>query len=585
MNEQLKYWLLIFVSQYATASVSPTVDNLSLDSQPVLGSETNIVYQTTPASDIIINYATCVTDEIEDCTLASSYLVAGTIYDDGNPPIPASIPNQLDVLGKYFTYCLEISDKNASPMECRSDIIISESVLKGDRSYITQSVDFNMYDQGEDQLKESKFVTTNSAFLTVDKTGNAFTYGSGSESLLPPLQYNVERIYSLLNGFGVLKTNKTLTLWGEHFSNLVSTTEVSRVFPSAYSVAVLKEDGHVEVYGNSNKGAFIPENTQAEINRLITLGGKVSDIYYTSQAYLATFLMPTGGHRVVTWGNPNYGGDLPDDLFNKLLNVRYVVSTSNSFAILTYEGDVYTWGVSAELKTYQNIKDLKATRYAFAAITNDGNVEAWGERGYGGQLSSSAGAFIRDKPISRLCATDSAFVAIADGFKGLAAWGDDEKGGYIPSSLQQQLDSTSFDTSTHCVSSEGAFALYNTEQLWVWGGASYGGVLPESIPKYGTIEITSNNRAFLLINHIGVFAWGDEKSGGCIPNGKECISEDDPNLNLEQDIFNLNFDEVKLGGFSNYSDSESQVRGGFYISDSNKALVWGSNFIDANVSW
>ena len=59
-----------------------------------------------------------------------------------------------------------------------------------------------------------------------------------------------------------------------------------------------------------------------------------------------------GGHGIVTWGNPYYGGD--------------------------------SSAVQDQLK---NIRQIRSTRYAFAAILADGTVATWGQPDYGGDSS------------------------------------------------------------------------------------------------------------------------------------------------------------------------------------------------------
>ena len=50
-----------------------------------------------------------------------------------------------------------------------------------------------------------------------------------------------------------------------------------------------------------------------------------------------------GGDRVVTWGDPRYGGD-SSRVQDQLRNVQQICSTQHAFAAILADGSVVTWG-------------------------------------------------------------------------------------------------------------------------------------------------------------------------------------------------------------------------------------------------
>lgn len=576
----------IFFSAMVSAS-SPSIDDMMLDGPAIVGHSVNIIYHTTPDHSVVISYATCLLNTPDACQ-AGELLESGEIFEDGNPPIPVSIPDSLSNIGKFFTYCLKLTEVrlpyNATETVCQSEKVVSSLYADMSFSYLNQTTDFSLYELSGNKDTPS-FVTSDSALLTVRDDGSAFVYGKGSEAVLPPFQWTTKQVYSTMSGFAILHDDNTLVSWGDAFSGTVTITDVDAVYPAPYSISVVKQNGMIEVLGDSERGAFISESSEGKITQLLALGGRIVDIYHTSQAYLAIFVMPEGKQRLVAWGNPLYGADLPEILKNvELIDIKQVATSQNAFSVLTNNGMVYSWHNNT-VDIFEEIESIKATRFAFAAIKNDRSVISWGESGYGGHIPPFANGFVKNTPISRLCATDAAFLAIADGYKGVAAWGSSNQGGDIPVELQNELDDTLFNSDVKCSSTEGAFALYDDEAIWVWGGLMDGGQYPDTYPKSGALSVIGNNHAFLMLNTSGVYSWGDEASGGCIPDAKQCFSADAPDLNLVEAIAELNFNELTTGGFYNYSEDEAHVKSGFYLRDSNRALVWGNSVHDGDISW
>ena len=580
------YFLGVISIFFSTMASSSSIDNMTLDGPAIIGHSVNIIYHTTPDHDVVINYATCLLNAPNACQ-AGELLESGEVFEDGNPPIPVFVPEPISNVGKFFTYCLKLTEirapRDATETVCQSEKIVSSRYVDKSFSYLNQTTDFSLYEFPESKDNTS-FVTSDSALLTVRNDGSAFVYGKGGEAVLPPFQWATEQVYSTMSGFAILHDDNTLVSWGEAFSGAVTIADVDVVYPGPYSISVVKQNGMIEVLGDSERGASISESSKNKIKQLLASGGRIVDVYHTSQAYLAVFVMPEGKQQLVTWGNPLHGADLPEILNAELIDIKQVATSQNAFSVLTNNGIVYSWHNNT-VDIFEGIESIKATRFAFAAIKNDRSVIRWGESGYGGYIPPFASDFVKNTPISRLCATDAAFLAIADGYKGVAAWGSSNQGGNIPVELQNELDDTLFNSDVKCSSTEGAFALYDDEAIWVWGGLMDGGLYPVTYPKSGTLSVIGNNHAFLMLNTSGVYSWGDEDAGGCIPDAKQCISADAPHLDLREAITDLNFNELTIGSFYNYSEDEAHVKSGFYLRDSNRALVWGNSVPDGDIFW
>jgi len=109
-----------------------------------------------------------------------------------------------------------------------------------------------------------------------------------------------------------------------------------------------------------------------------------------------------GGHGIVTWGNPYYGGD-SSAVRDQLKNVQEVQATLGAFAAILADGSVVTWGapnrggdnsaVRDQLKDVRKVQGTRGGEFAtrggaFAAILADGSVVSWGDPDFGGDNSA-----------------------------------------------------------------------------------------------------------------------------------------------------------------------------------------------------
>ena len=89
---------------------------------------------------------------------------------------------------------------------------------------------------------------------------------------------------------------------------------------------------------------------------------------------------------VVTWGEPNFGGE-SGAVQDQLKGVQQIAASRGAFAAILSDGSVVTWGepnfggesgaVQDQLK---RVQPIAASRGAFAAILSDGSVVTWGSR-------------------------------------------------------------------------------------------------------------------------------------------------------------------------------------------------------------
>ena len=101
----------------------------------------------------------------------------------------------------------------------------------------------------------------------------------------------------------------------------------------------------------------------------------------------------SGGDRIVTWGDPDAGGD-SSGVQDQIKGVQQVQRTILAFAAILTDGSVVTWGdkgrggdSSKVHDQLQGLQQVQATSSAFAAILADGSVVTWGNADAGGDSS------------------------------------------------------------------------------------------------------------------------------------------------------------------------------------------------------
>ena len=91
----------------------------------------------------------------------------------------------------------------------------------------------------------------------------------------------------------------------------------------------------------------------------------------------------------------------------QLLHVQQIQASSQAFADILDDGSVVTWGDpqyggNSSAVHARNVQQIQASRYAFAAILGDGTCVTWGHADGGGDSSAVQAQSARSKPLKKL---------------------------------------------------------------------------------------------------------------------------------------------------------------------------------------
>jgi len=141
--------------------------------------------------------------------------------------------------------------------------------------------------------------------------------------------------------------------------------------------------------------------------------------------------------KVVTWGDPECGGDSSSVAHLLDADVERLVSTYSAFAALKRDGSVVTWGFLAEEdaaetmschpllkgKLSSGVQHIFGSRDAFAALKKEGSVVVWGGDKYGGDAGEAAKELVSN--VQRVFSGTAGFVALKGGLEAIQ-WGPRE---------------------------------------------------------------------------------------------------------------------------------------------------------------
>ena len=161
------------------------------------------------------------------------------------------------------------------------------------------------------------------------------------------------KVYSTHYAFAALKSDGSVTTWGEEESGGDCScvqeqlqTGIQQITSTGAAFAALKDDGSVTFWGEPVAGGqrATPDDCgpESEAVLLSLLRGGVKQIYSTSWAFAAV----KDDGSVVTWGNPQRGGDSSAVREQLREGVKQIFSTSKAFAALKDDGTVVTWGMT-----------------------------------------------------------------------------------------------------------------------------------------------------------------------------------------------------------------------------------------------
>ena len=220
-----------------------------------------------------------------------------------------------------------------------------------------------------------------------------------------------------------------------------------------------------------------------------------------------------GGHRIVTWGHPDYGGD-SSRVQDQLRNVQQVRATRSAFAAILADGSVVTWGdpdfggdSSRVQHQLTNVQQICGTQHAFAAILADGSVVTWGHPEHGGD-SSTVRHQLRN--VQQISSTVAAFAAVlADGT--VVTWGSPVNGG-DSSRVQYQL----MNVQQICGTLVAFAAILADGSVVTWGRPGWGGNSSRVQFQLRNVQqICGTLGAFAAVLADGnVVTWGNPDYGG-----------------------------------------------------------------------
>eukprot|EP00435_Cladocopium_sp_Y103_P034528 s2108_g8.t3 len=225
-------------------------------------------------------------------------------------------------------------------------------------------------------------------------------------------------------------------------------------------------------------------------------------------------LETAGDGSVVTWGDPDEGGD-SSTVRDQLRSVQDVQATQDAFAAILEDGSVVAWGnpkhggdTSPVRDKLKKVQRIQANRYAFAAILEEKeSAVAWGDSENGGDISAVQDQLVNVKQVQATC---SAFAAIlANG--SVIAWGNVECGG-DNSAVRDQLQ----DVRTVQANQKAFAAISSNGSVITWGKETDGGDSSKVRDLLRDVhQIAATDRGFAAIRRDGsVVTWGYHRSGG-----------------------------------------------------------------------
>lgn len=272
--------------------------------------------------------------------------------------------------------------------------------------------------------------------------------------------------------------------------------------------------------------------------------------------------------QVVTWGEPDEGGDSGTVSHALKSEVKYVVASGTSMAALKQDGSVVTWGlrttdprskekggsidtgsarggdssaVAEELTS--GVNEIFSTRYAFAALKDHGRVVAWGDPLRGGETGEAQKNLNRN--VQDIVSTGTAFAALKRNGK-VVTWGDRRHGGskLITDYGLNHWGMTAADNSNvkgisvknrlksnvdKIYSTRYAFAAVKEDgSVVTWGSSQAGGDSSEidGLQNGKVQTIAPSRHAFAaLLNDGSIVCWGQEKSLPSNPETTDRLSK------------------------------------------------------------
>jgi hypothetical protein len=260
------------------------------------------------------------------------------------------------------------------------------------------------------------------------------------------------------------------------------------------------------------------------------------------------FILLKHNGSVVAWGDSETGGAIPSNLESYLSNITNLYTNSVSVVAVTENGFAFSWGdiniTNADtslfspdgvVSYFENIKSVTSSLRSFAAIRTDGTVVAWGDPEYGGSIPSSISSLLVN--IVEIVSTDKYFAARDKDGK-IFIWGNGEKAydkldvtkdgsitaldvlqilNFLNISQTEAVSNPDFTTGFYkssCDVNRGG-SVTALDALNVLNSLALGGIPSYDSGFTDVKRIYSNKNAFAFLKNDGtVLVWGDDSKGG-----------------------------------------------------------------------
>ena len=274
----------------------------------------------------------------------------------------------------------------------------------------------------------------------------------------------------------------------------------------------LRDDGTITAWGDEHFGGRIPQSVLDGLN-----GHTIKEIYPNA----CSFALLTEDGMVMTWGGSDCGGDsqevagkLSSDVVAVVANkeIPYVYSSSGSFAALKKDGSVVTWGlgssggdpgkVASQLES--GVNKIFSGRNSFAALKNDGSVVTWGwAHSFHFYKTPYGGkgdvSLLLRSGVKNIFSSDDSFIALKDNGQ-LIGWGGSGAGNDVIQ-ISHNIQYSKNKVIDIICNSGACVALKDNGSALVWGEEEYGGT-----PKPSIINQLRSGVVKIVGGHVGAFA-------------------------------------------------------------------------------
>lgn len=321
-------------------------------------------------------------------------------------------------------------------------------------------------------------ISGNRNFAVLKSDGTAVVWGQAVDGGSATYS-NVTYIGSSYNTVAGLYSNGTIFSVGawpgnSNFVGPPSTVTsagsgVVKLIPNLWSMAALKSNGSVVVWGDIRYGGSLNVNSS-----LLTSG--IVSIHPLQSAFLAiksdNSIVPWGAGAVLT---------VPSSVTsaNSIVSADKIYNTVDAVAILKSDGSLLVWGNSATggsapssvTSANSNVVEVFVTFYAFAALKSDGSVVAWGDQNWGGNTAYpiNVSSYLTSGVVNIHAAQKSFMALKSDGT--VYTWGNLYDGGQLGTT------STTTDIIDYSATISACAGLKSDGTVVVWGWSGTGGSL------------------------------------------------------------------------------------------------------------